>query len=251
MSPPPIRAAIAKAASAVIGNGPQSSSSLAHAPPSQYVHHRGRTPSTASNDGNNGSDYDRTSYQLEAIKQKSLDLDRRWPAHVHDENYGVFSRSASSDDKNGGGGSGRTLTSGTPSAAYHQQHQHQRVPNKIFQQSSKQLEQILAQRIEKEAGMQRNKGGAPLRRTSVANSATNNDTTSSAGGSTDAAAAAKPMDMAKLLNAEMKLHCKTIQERHLIERRMPQQVYSPADGTTTGELVSMEYICIYFLNLTR
>lgn len=206
-------------------------------------HQRGRTPSNASNDGN-GSDYDRTSYQLEAIKQKSLDLDRRWPAHLNDEHYGVFSRSASSDDKPGVSSVTGVASAGpSSSAAYHQ---HQRVPNKIFQQSSKQLEQILAQRIEKEAGMQRkgSVGGAlvgAMRRTSMtAPNAGTGDGSGGVGGiKSDGGDASKPLDMAKLLNAEMKLHCKSIQEKHLIERRQPQQVYQPAVGPKTGEPVSI------------
>lgn len=44
----------------------------------------------------------------------------------------------------------------------------------------------------------------------------------------------QPMDMAKLLNAEMKLHCKSIQEKHLIERRRPQQAYSAVTGETVS-----------------
>lgn len=219
-------------------------------------HQRGRTPSNASNDGN-GSDYDRTSYQLEAIKQKSLDLDRRWPAHLNDEHYGVFSRSASADDKPGAAGpSGPASATAavTTSAAYQHHNQHQRVPNKIFQQSSKQLEQILAQRIEKEAGMQRKGSGGgggalanAMRRASVTTSNAagvegNNGSGGVSGvGTADAnavAGASKPMDMAKLLNAEMKLHCKSIQEKHLIERRPPQQAYRPVVGVKTGEPVS-------------
>lgn len=171
-------------------------------------------------------DIDRTSAQLEAIKQKSLDLDSRLPP-VHHFHMGSDSLDGDGSRLSGGGGVG------------HQQHSvtgQPRAPSKFFQQSSRQLEEMLAQRLEKEA-MQRasgsRKGGIPM--TPLVSSASSTGTSHAAAAvpapSLISGAAAEAASVQKLLNDEMKRHCRIIQEKHLIERRWPQQTYSAANAT--------------------
>lgn len=106
--------------------------------------------------------------------------------------------------------------------------QQSRAPSKFFQQSSRQLEEMLAQRLEKEA----------LHRSGAGRKGSSGAHQSSAVTATTTCAAPSPLpvndtaatSVQKLLNDEMKRHCRIIQEKHLIERKRPQQLYDVAGG---------------------
>lgn len=191
---------------------------------------RGRTSSTASAGSESGgaaADIDRTSAQLEAIKQKSLDLDNRLPPVVHH----FLSGSDSLD------GDGSHLAS-----AHIGVHQ-SRVPSKFFQQSSKQLEEMLAQRLEREA---MHRAGAGRKGNGTQQQASSTSVTASATAAVQPSVVPAAGDSAatsvhKMLNDEMKRHCRIIQEKHLIERRTPQQVYA-VGGAAASESIEEEMV---------
>lgn len=155
------------------------------------------------------SEQDRTCAQLDAIKKKTMDLDSRLPHKFYEDRRAVVS----------------AATSATP---------RQNVQNKFFQQSSKQLEQLLAQRIEKEtlvaaaAAGKTNKKRFGVQQT---------QTQTVVPAPTTSAATVEPTAISTIqkqiqhkLHDEMKKHCKTIQEKHLIEKLWPQQPYRPSSG---------------------
>lgn len=121
------------------------------------------------------------------------------------------------------------------------------VQNTFFQQSTKQLEQMLAQRIEKEnrcvQQQQQHQINKKKRTTSAMGtsrapeSTTGNNcvqdqvTTSQASTSLckqEPNISTLQKQFQHRLHDEMKLHCKSIQEKHLIEKRLPQEHYKPA-----------------------
>lgn len=76
------------------------------------------------------------------------------------------------------------------------------------------------------AGVGRKGSGAQAATVAAQSAAVAPSVVNVAGG--DSAAAS----VQKLLNDEMKRHCRIIQEKHMIERRRPQQVYN--EGGATG-----------------
>lgn len=160
------------------------------------------------------SEQDRTCAQLDAIKKKTMDLDSRLP-HKFYEGRGAVPSPAS------------TSAAAPPNR--------NNVQNKFFQQSSKQLEQLLAQRIEKEtlvaaaaAGKTNKKRfGVSVPAPMVAAQAAS---TSNAVAAESTAISTIQKQIQHKLHDEMKKHCKTIQEKHLIEKRGPQQAYRPSTG---------------------
>lgn len=164
------------------------------------------------------SEQDRTCAQLDAIKKKTMDLDSRLPHKFYEDRRAVQSPASSS------------------SAAVPPNRNN--VQNKFFQQSSKQLEQILAQRIEKEtlvaaaaAGKTNKKrfGGSASAQT-VPVVGTQAAATSAQVTADSTAISTIQKQIQHKLHDEMKKHCKTIQEKHLIEKRWPQQPYRPSTG---------------------
>lgn len=123
--------------------------------------------------------------------------------------------------------------------------------NTFFQQSTKQLEQMLAQRIEKENRCvqqqhQINKKKritsaiGTLRTESTTGNCVQDQVTSAQASSSLCKQEPNISTLQKQfqhrLHDEMKLHCKSIQEKHLIEKRWPQEHYKP----TVDEDVSVK-----------
>ncbi|XP_037045635.1 ras-GEF domain-containing family member 1B-A-like isoform X1 [Bradysia coprophila] len=112
--------------------------------------------------------------------------------------------------------------------------------NTFFQQSTKQLEQMLAQRIEKEnrcvQQQQQHQINKKKRTTSAMGTSRPETTTgncvpdqaSSSLCKQEPNISALQKQFQHRLHDEMKLHCKSIQEKHLIEKRFPQEHYKPA-----------------------
>lgn len=185
------------------------------------------------------ADQDRTCAQLDAIKKKTMDLDSRLPHKFYDDR--------------------RTVPASTSAATAPPNRNN--VQNKFFQQSSKQLEQLLAQRIEKEtlvaaaaAGKTNKKrfGGSvsvPSGAAAPIVGAQVTSATSAAVNADSATISTIQKQIQHKLHDEMKKHCKTIQEKHLIEKRWPQQPYRPSTGADCDQqhMVSGEVIVLFNL----
>lgn len=119
--------------------------------------------------------------------------------------------------------------------------------NTLFQQSTKQLEQMLAQRIEKENRCVQQHQINKKKRTTVAMGTSRSESTtgncvqdpvaSSSLNKQEPNISTLQKQFQHRLHDEMKMHCKTIQEKHLIEKRWPQEHYKPA----VDEDVSVKY----------
>lgn len=121
--------------------------------------------------------------------------------------------------------------------------------NTFFQQSTKQLEQMLAQRIEKEnrCVLQQHQNskkkrintgiGTPRTESTTAN-CVQDQTSSQSSSKQEPSISTLQKQFQHRIHDEMKLHCKSIQEKHLIEKRWPQEHYKPA----CEEDVSVNYM---------
>lgn len=125
--------------------------------------------------------------------------------------------------------------------------------NTFFQQSTKQLEQMLAQRIEKEnrCVQQQHQNSKKKRITTTTGTSRTETTTGNCvqdqitSSQASSSLSKQEPNISTLqkqfqhrLHDEMKLHCKSIQEKHLIEKRWPQEHYKPA----CEEDVSVNYL---------
>lgn len=123
--------------------------------------------------------------------------------------------------------------------------------NTFFQQSTKQLEQMLAQRIEKEnrcvqqQQQQQHQINKKKRTTSVIGTSKQESTAGNCVQDQASTSLSKQepnistlqKQFQHRLHDEMKLHCRSIQEKHLIEKRLPQEHYKPS----VDEDVSVKY----------
>lgn len=147
-----------------------------------------------------------------------------------------------------------------------------KTPNTFFQQSTKQLEQMLAQRIEKENRCvqsqqqqqqhqinKKKRTTTPSIGTSRPESTTENCVQDQVATSQASSSLCKQepnistlqKQFQHRLHDEMKLHCKSIQEKHLIEKRLPQEHYKPAVDEDHSVKIIDEFQVSFLIDFIR